>query len=75
VTIVYHWTTEESAKRILEEGLKENSYVCKAPDDWGGEVCLEISGDEVFTWEGRDMPFDWQALTEFIGPERIRRLL
>ena len=74
MTIVYHWTTEENAERILAEGLKENSYVCKDQGDWEGEVCLEINGDETFTWDGRDMPFDWQARTEFIPPKRIRRL-
>ena len=72
MTIVYHWTTEENAKRILEEGLKENSYVCKASGDWDGEVCLEIIGDETFTWDNREIHYDWQARTEFIPPERIK---
>lgn len=72
--VVYHWTTEDNALSILLNGLREDSFVCKNPDDWEGDVCLEIDGDTTFAWEGREPPADWQAVTEFIPPERIKRL-
>ena len=73
MTAVYHWTTEENAQSILQSGLRRDSFVCKNPEDWEGEVCLIIDKDNSFSWEGREPPADWQAITEFIGPDYIRR--
>lgn len=67
---VYHWTTRENAEKILKEGLKKLSFVCKNPDVWHGDVCLEISG--MTDWEDDDET-SWQALTaDYVPPKRIR---
>ena len=72
--IVYHWTTEENAKLILQNGLRQDSFICRNPEDWEGEVCLQVDTGGSFTWDGREEPYDWQAITEFIEPQHIRKL-
>ena len=71
---VYHWTTAKKAEQILEDGLRQWSFVCREQDGWDGEVCLVIEGLDV-SWENRDPPADWQAIThEHVPPKRIRVL-
>ena len=68
--IVYHWTDTKTAEKILKGGLHKNSFVCRYPHEWKGEVCLAIEYE--IDWEGRDPDATWQAIVkEHIPPEKI----
>ena len=70
---VYHWTTKAKAQRILREGLRKDSFVCREPSDWRGEVCLKIDLD--VDWEHREGQMSWQGLAPYIPPQQITHLL
>lgn len=72
--IAYHWTTRENADRILIEGLKQWSFVCREQSDWHGDVCLAVEIPEM-DWDERDEHARWQAVVhEHIPPEKIKRI-
>ena len=71
--IAYHWTTIENASRILRDGLRAWSFVCRKPSDWRGEICLQIELLYEFEWEERDEDARWQAIVQReVNPSKIR---
>ena len=70
--LVYHWTTKENAQAILQNGLREWSYICRDINDWYGDVCLEVDLPQDVDWDSRDEQENWQAVVpERIPPDRI----
>ena len=67
----YHYTTKENAEKILKDGLKSLSFVCRNVGDWHGEICLEIDID-FDNWDNPDK-CNWQrCLWDGCKPELIR---
>ena len=72
---VYHWTTKKIAKKVMQEGLRQWSFVCKDQNGWKSEICLAIEGIEV-DWENREDSSSWQAiLHEHVPLERIKKCI
>lgn len=70
---VYHWTSKANKERILNDGLRQWSFVCRSRSDWHGEVCLEIDLPYDIDWDNRDEHAKWQSIVpETIVPSRIR---
>jgi hypothetical protein len=64
---VYHWTTQENALLIMQNGLRQGSFVVATPNDWHGEVCLVIEDLNIYTDE--DV---WQGITHrWVSPKEI----
>ena len=72
--LVYHYTTKENLPSILANGLKPNTFVVQRQTDWGGEVLLEITLDESYSWGVKpDLNDNWQrVLFEQIDPKKIK---
>lgn len=67
---VYHWTKRSTAKLILKNGLRKGSWICQKPEDWYGEICLEIKFP-YFDWN--KMMYSWQATTHIsVKPSNIK---
>ena len=70
----YHWTSEANADKIILEGLKPGSWICRYPDDWYGEVCLRL--DISYNWNDskRLEKSEWQRrVWDGLPPEKISR--
>jgi len=56
----------------LHEGLRPWSFICRCPEDWHGEVCLEINLPYEIDWDSRDEHAQWQGVVpEIIEPTQI----
>ena len=72
----FHWTSEANAERIEVEGIRQNSFFCRRPEDWRGEVCFEVLPSAEIDWDWENEGKDWQRCNfdEVIAPIHLRRM-
>lgn len=73
---LYHWTKAENLESILREGLRPSGlgivYLTPKPENWHGEVCLEVETGDLRTTAFEDAR-SWEVLCwGHIPPENIK---